>query len=28
VDDGRVGGGSLEFDYRDCSAFIADVAYD
>jgi len=28
VDDGRVRGDGLEFDYRNCSAFIADVAYD
>ena len=27
VDDGRVRGGGLEFAYRNCSAFIADVAY-
>ena len=27
VDDGRVRGGGLEFDYRNCSAFIADIAY-
>jgi hypothetical protein len=27
VDDGHVRGGGLEFDYRNCSAFIADVAY-
>jgi hypothetical protein len=27
VDDGRVHGAGLDFDYRNCSAFIADVAY-
>lgn len=27
VDDGQVRGGGLEFDYSNCSAFIADVAY-